>query len=144
MKFIRNGEVVEELDAVAYEGKCAHCGVMIPISQFTADLLANEITAICKTKGWPVPTRDEVALCKGCYRNHRVELSRQIEQENADAERWWSAFVEAWPKKRPNERSRMEQQFRERWPWLGARMSEWVAKQHTAQTTSRDSAAGFE
>lgn len=147
MKLIRGGKVVEDRDKTAYKAKCAHCGLFLDVSQFTADLLDGEIARICRTKGWEVPTRDEVALCAGCYRNHQAKLRDDIAKENAAAEQWWEAFVKAWPQKRDEERPKMEMQFRQKWPWLGSRMSAWVAKQLEAsnsKTRSTDSAAGFE
>lgn len=144
MKLIRGGKVIEDRSPIAYEAACAHCGTMIPVSQFTADLLKTELASIYRTKGWPMPTRDEIALCGGCYRNHQAKLRDEIARENAAAEQWWEAFVRAWPTKRPSERPVMENELRRKWPQLGSRLASWVSKQLSGKTRSTDSAAGFE
>lgn len=149
MKFIgrRAGQKEDEdLAKTAFIAPCAKCSTDVEVSQFTAQIWETTKT-ICKTKGWKPIERNELVLCSGCYRNHQDDITLRIEQENKAAEAWWEAFVKAWPTKRADERPKMENELRRKWPQLGSRLAAWVSRQLEARGKTKrdtDSAAGFE
>jgi len=147
MKLIRGGEVLEDAGAPAFAAKCAHCGESLEGSRFTEDLASNEVRKICRTKGWPEPSRDELVLCRDCYPKHQEQVRGQIDAENKRAENAWSSFKQQWPYANADGRQRLELGFRRAFPWLGGRLSEFLLRQKQASTPKgrdADSAAGFD
>jgi len=147
VKLIRGDEVVEDRGAAAYESHCASCGKGLEVSRFTADLVETSLFSICRDRGWPLPTRDDLALCGPCYRDHQTALRVRADAENARAAAAWDRVQREWPRATEDRRREIERGFRQEFPWYGAALSDWLVRQ-TAQPKAKarqvDSAAGFD